>query len=324
MTVAGHAGASPGKPGKPGKPTKPAKPAKPVDDATIAVAKRLYLEGARAYREGDYDRALSALRRSYRLVPRSKTLLNIAAVLIDKGDIAVAANTLQEYLERDAGVRSDDAMRARARATLAKLDARLGRIQYHVSVPATLVMDAWSVSTPKDGARRVLPGAHEIVLRDARGVVLLRRSWTASAGQTFLFEFVGPSPTVAPPAFVHERRARPRERSRARDKGRSLLRSPALWLGLGSVALGATGLGFGASSWRKLDALDRQLADPSTRDMARLRQLEDDARTRARIANVSFAAAGVSLVGAIVVYLVTGRDEVQPGPDGTLGVAARF
>jgi hypothetical protein len=104
--------------------------------------------------------------------------------------------------------------------------------------------------------------------------------------------------------------------------------SPLLWGGL-AVAFAGAGAGFGLSSSAAQDELEELKERSSEVEFSEAQALEDKARQRALIANVSFAAAGAAAV-ATVVFLLTGGGEddeagarLTPalGPD-QIGVAA--
>ena len=115
---------------------------------------------------------------------------------------------------------------------------------------------------------------------------------------------------------------------RRNDSGGSVFTSPLLWGGL-AVAFAGAGAGFGLSSKAAQDELEELKERSSEVEFSEAQALEDKARQRALIANISFAAAGAAAV-ATVVFLLTGGDEDEEagarltpalGPD-RIGVAA--
>jgi tetratricopeptide (TPR) repeat protein len=133
-------------------------------------------------------------------------------------------------------------------------------------------------------------------------------------------------PTGRPGAVVPEPGPEP-DRQR-KDSGGSVFTSPLLWGGL-AVAFAGAGAGFGLSSSAAQDELEELKERSSEVEFSEAQALEDKARQRALIANVSFAAAGAAAV-ATVVFLLTGGGEddeagarLTPalGPD-QIGVAA--
>lgn len=100
------------------------------------------------------------------------------------------------------------------------------------------------------------------------------------------------------------------------SKKKSVQPSPALWSrwwvwAAGGATLAAVGGGFGLASRSSQDELDEVLRNPSEHYFGEARELEDRSRSRARWANVSFAAAG-GLVAASAYFYWRGRSDESP------------
>jgi hypothetical protein len=84
------------------------------------------------------------------------------------------------------------------------------------------------------------------------------------------------------------------------------------WIGAaGGAPLAVVGGGFGLASQGSQDDLDEVLRNPNEHYFGEAREFEDRARSRARWANVSFAAAG-SLVAASAYFYWRGRRDESP------------
>jgi hypothetical protein len=91
------------------------------------------------------------------------------------------------------------------------------------------------------------------------------------------------------------------------DTGGSFITRWYLWGGL-AVAAAATGVGFGLSTRSTLDELDELKQMSPMVEGSEALALEDKARSRALIANISFAAAGAFAIAAGIFFFTSGGD----------------
>ena len=142
----------------------------------VAAARRLFLQGVEAAREQAWEQARDAFARSFAIVQRPNTLLNLARAYENTGQLVEAV----ESYRRVAGGVDQEHVEARhvetARTALGRLEPRLARVQLHVLGSPTgtqLHLDsaevAWAVAEVE---LEVNPGARVFrVTRNAEVVV---------------------------------------------------------------------------------------------------------------------------------------------------------
>jgi len=104
--------------------------------SSVEQARARFDEGTRLYSEGRYVEAAQAYEASYRLSPRSATLLNVATAYERALELGRAADALDRYLAAEPDASDADQVRARA-ARLRQLDpgARAGPAPQTTSAP---------------------------------------------------------------------------------------------------------------------------------------------------------------------------------------------
>jgi hypothetical protein len=129
------------------------------------AAVRLLGEGIERYQAGDYQGAVARFYAAYEIVPSPKIYLNIANALIKLGRDPEAADGYEKFLVEAANNADiDDEKRTLAKTELAKLQARLGRIQV-LAKPATssVSLDGKLIDTSKK-PMYVTAGTHELAI----------------------------------------------------------------------------------------------------------------------------------------------------------------
>ena len=154
-----------------------------------------FLEGERAFAEGDFVRAAQAVEAAHRIAPHPDVLWNAARAWDRAGEAVRAANLYERYLrDAPAGARDrNGAIEARKR-----LAAKLGRID----VIAPGLGDVRVDEQPLTGDRAyVTPGAH--VIAGALGDRRVTKTATVAAGEAVSVALVveaKPPPAAPPPA----------------------------------------------------------------------------------------------------------------------------
>jgi hypothetical protein len=301
-----------------------ARPAAAQDAQTDAVvAETLFREGRALLEAGKPDKACPKLADSYRLDPRTGTLMNVAACHEMEGRLATA---WAEFLEaaRRARVRSTpDAARleetARNRASL--LEPKLHRIEVTVDGPTddlVLALDgkelpasAWSTPFPCD------PGHHELeARRPGRAPTTLPVDLPAAPGKTTIrvprAAPLPPQATASQPGPLAAVSAPPPP-GPAHDQSR--LSSPVFWGAAGATVVAAgVGTFFGLRAIAAKNDRDANCTSAGCSSVGLDHQSQ--AFDASRISTVSFVVAGVAAAVAIGVLL-------WPSSAGTSRVALR-
>ncbi|MFW6049810.1 MAG: PEGA domain-containing protein [Myxococcota bacterium] len=147
-------------------------------------AREKFLEGQRAYQQGDYETAIARWSEAYELDPRPLILYNLSQAHERYGQLPEAAAALEKYLaEADA----HDPNRETARARLASIRERLGRTGIRVADAPEgaeiFVDDASWGRAPRPDRIPLEPGSHRVVLK-LEGYEDFRASVGVPAGQT--------------------------------------------------------------------------------------------------------------------------------------------
>jgi hypothetical protein len=87
-----------------------------------------YQRGVELYNDGAYDAALLEFERAYKISPTYKLLYNIAQVNRQLNDYAKALDAYDRYL-RDGGAEIPPARKAEVRAEMARISARVARVE---------------------------------------------------------------------------------------------------------------------------------------------------------------------------------------------------
>ncbi|WP_437593189.1 tetratricopeptide repeat protein [Sorangium sp. So ce1000] len=202
----------------------------------FAQAEALLDEGKSLMKKGKLEEACPKLEESYRLSPRSATLLSLAMCHEKQGKVATA---WAEYIDLGAAARKEGNKRleADAKARGAKLELSLPRLT--LSVPRAAAVEGLEVTldgAPVDGAlwgqaRPIDPGQHK-VSASAPG----RKPWERSVSIKR-----GERKTVAVPALAKDASAAPEPAPAAEAP------VPAAEKGIARAGDGAAGAGKGAA-----------------------------------------------------------------------------
>lgn len=280
--------------------------------AQNAEAELLFRDGAQLMDAGEYAKACDAFEASNRIEPRAGTLLRLGHCREQNRQYASAWSAYSDALARV----QDPAKRQIAEASVAALADRLSfvtidvpeerRVAGLVITRGGRVVDAalWNRAAPVDG------GDHEIVAR-APG----HESWTV----TITIAAERDQVVVAVP----------RLRTTAPVGARPLL-TKRRTIALGVAGAGAVFLVVGALNGTQVRDLEGQAhdlcgtEDDTCDDFAAANDHLDDARGKARLANISFGLAAVSLAGAAALWLTGGArpsDGIAITPAVAPGVA---
>jgi hypothetical protein len=129
-------------------------------------AREKFMQGQRAYQQGDYERAIEAWRGAYELDARPLILYNLSQAYERYGKLPEAVEALERYV---ATADSADPNQDVARARLSTLRERLAKTSIQiVDAPdgAQISVDgkAWG-RTPRPDPIPVDPGSHRVVLK---------------------------------------------------------------------------------------------------------------------------------------------------------------
>jgi tetratricopeptide (TPR) repeat protein len=295
-----------------------APPPAAVDDATVQ-AKAHFKRGAELYREARYREAIAEFEEANRLRPHGVIFYNLAQCHERLGDLAAALRAYHEYLRAVPGA-SDVAS---VNAAMANLEARLGAsgvqqlLVYSEPPDAEVYVDGMARGRTPFAA--VLPhGAHKLrvvkegfatVSRDA--VLASDRSLeldlalaavTANANSTpnananaTLTPNLSPAPAQTATVSLQPS---PPEAKPAGPRSRVWT-----WVAAGaSVAALAAGGAYGLSARSASSDLHSAQHDAKT-----AQRLADAASSRARTANLLYAAGAVAGAGSVGVFFVEGK-----------------
>jgi hypothetical protein len=291
------------------------------DDATRAAARSLGFEGVVDLEHGRYAEAQEKLERAYAIVRVHTLGLWSARALVKRGRLAQAAERYLEVATMPV-VKGDAAVQAEARATAATERAAL-----MPRVPAVRLvlsgLPAKAVRITLDGAAfdtallgvfvPVNPGSHEI---EAEGTVLVRRRLDLAEGerQTVMLDL------PALPTLGTEPERAATASSTARTRSMRLAGAAGLCgVGLASLVAGGIAGGVAAAQWSAAQAACPMESVCASDDGHRLSRL---ARASGAVANVAFGVAGLSAVGALVLWAAApsrsaaGSVRVGVGPSG--------
>jgi len=216
--------------------------AQPVATANTEQARTLFHQGVALADQDRWAEALVAFRQSLGLVPRASTRFNLARALLRLGRMREAIEVFDVYTAEAQGPaeaeRRSEAVRLRAEAEGALATLRLTGLPVAAEVSIDGAVEAGQGS-PR--TLRIDPGQHRIEVRDAAGHVE-RFTVTASAAQVSAQHLQWPD--AAPVAAERFGAGGPGELPPVTVQPpppgrRSLASNPWLWVGIGSVAVGA-------------------------------------------------------------------------------------
>jgi hypothetical protein len=283
-------------------------------DATLAEA--LFREARKLMGERRFSEACPKLEESQRLDPGGGTLLNLGICHAKAGKTATAWAELREALgaaRRDGRADREDI----AKKQLAELEPRMSQLVVEVPVQArvaglelkldgrTLSPAAWGSAFPID------PGDHKVEAKAPR-----RRSFTA----TIAVKAEHDNARITLPVLPEERAVDDGQRAPAQEPAAGGASSSGSGLRTGAFIFGGVALiGIGIGSGFGVDAIlkeqrarqDCENSGPCENDEA-LRAGQQGQRS-ARIADIVFAAGGVSLATGVVLFLLS-RSTGKPTP----------
>jgi hypothetical protein len=202
----------------------------------MAAARELFEQGLEAARAEDWEQARDLFERSYRVVPRSSTLLNLASAQAETGQLVLAAESYRRFVA-EAGADQSELARS-AEDALADVEARLARVTISVEgleADDELWLDEQVIGHGSLGIPLPLnPGDHVVTVARG-GAAVGERSFTIGEGRSedvTLELHASPAnaavdPIVAPDPEVDD------------DGEGSIWSSPWLWAGVGFAVAAA-------------------------------------------------------------------------------------
>jgi hypothetical protein len=279
-----------------------------------AKAQALLREGTALYERGDLTGALEKFEGAYAVFPSPKLQFNIGQANRDLGRPVDALLAFETFLANAKDAAPE--LVSEARQSAADLAAKLGRLK--VECPTTgadVTLDGKPLgTTPSDRLVWVVPGQHQLTIR-GRTFMPVIADLKVAAGETqlvrrtlVLTERVAPpslSPqTTANPAVV-ERRPSPAPTSPNGVLSRQRWYFWAAAGGAAAFAAGAIAAGLSAGSrFNTLQGSCGQTTAGCTDDQI------NSVTSRETLANVLWALAGASAVGAGVAFYIDSRETV--------------
>lgn len=226
--------------------------------AERSLAREQFQDGVTAAREGDWSRAADAFQRSYELVPRPLTLLNLAGAYQQIGRLVEAAEAYRMFMHEE-GITARQ--RQDAEEQLAELEPRIPRVRLRIlglEDGDRVTLDEYQLSVAAlDELYPVDPGEHTATIErtghDARVV-----PFTATEGvqQDVLIDARPESwPATATSGGEGEGEGEGDGEGEGEGEGGggggSIAEDPVFWVILGSVLVAggvAVGLGVGLST----------------------------------------------------------------------------
>lgn len=218
--------------------------------AERSLAREQFQEGVAAAREGDWERALDAFQRSYELLPRPVTLLNLAGAYTQRGQLVEAAEAYRMFLHEE---EVTDRQRNDAEAQLAALEPRIPRVRLRVlglEDGDAVMLDEYQLSVAAlDEAYPVDPGEHSATIeRTGHAPRVVPFTATEGVQQDVLIDVRGENwPLLAVDEGEGEgEEGGEGEGERTPAGGTSIAEEPAFWIVIGSVlVVGAVAVGLG-------------------------------------------------------------------------------
>jgi tetratricopeptide (TPR) repeat protein len=293
-------------------------------DNDVDAARSHFKTGVDYYRDGDLNAALIEFKRAYAAAPNYRLLYNLGQVSHERRDYAEAQGYFQRYLKEGAG-EIDEARKEEVETALAKISARIAAVVLTSNVEgATFYVDDVPVGkSPQIEPVRVSAGTRRISAT-ASGRPRITQVVEAAGGDTLVVKLEFPPPGAPIATLRPARTPAPEESSKP---------SPALWLGIGS---GALGVGTGVMAYLSYadganyrDALKRKTTAHE------LSSLHDRAVTKALVTDILLGATLVATAVTVVVALQGGREEerasasTEPRAEltigaGSVGLTTRF
>jgi hypothetical protein len=226
-------------------------PAHAQTAAERSLARQQFQDGVAAARESDWERALEAFQRSYELLPRPLTLLNLAGAYAQTGRLVEAAEAYRMFQHED-GV--TDRQRQDAEDQLLELEPRIPHVRLRIlgiEEGDVVMLDEYQLSSAAlDEAYPVDPGEHSATIERSghvprvvpftaregvqQDVLVDVENWAEAAGDE------PPPPSGGGPVDGDEP-----------APSTSIAEEPVFWIVLGSILVAggvAVGLGVGLSA----------------------------------------------------------------------------
>ena len=284
-----------------------------------ASARELAKQGYELKQQKNWEPARQKYEESVRLDPTQKSLINLAECEAELGKLLDAQRHLLEA--RDAA-KSDPELQAIAVARLAAVEKRLPRLTIRLApgAPSGTVVARDGVELREaslDTALPVEPGPHTVLVRSP-GRLDQRADVTLVEGEVKQIDVAPGAPVAAPaPATAPTPAAAP-------PKAAPVEPSSGPWrtVGLVTMGVGAAGVVVGAALAISANAAKCPNNVCAT-EADKSRHL--DARSRANVATVAFAAGGGLIAGGALVWIFgsSGRaPQRATGPGLGIGVAA--
>ncbi len=170
----------------------------------LKVAAKLFAEGQKSYREGDYRHAAEAFESAYKRAPRLPPLYNAARAWQKGGEMVRAANLYAVYLRKAPPSAPD---RNNATSALRDLEGRVAKLEVHASDLTDLKVDgaAFDVGDQSNASFvvYVTPGTH--VIEGKHGDKTAEERPVATAGSSMSVVLVPPKDAPPPVAVVVEK-----------------------------------------------------------------------------------------------------------------------
>jgi hypothetical protein len=270
-------------------------------DAVIAQANELFASAKREQAEGHLAQACASFQESYRLAPRSGTLINLALCHRELGELVTARKELIKALE----AAQRDGRADREAIAIEQLNALERELSWlDVATPADIGTNAASVSidghvlTPEqaaEGSIALMPGDHNLRI-EAHGFDPVELQLHLHAGSRTRVPAQPLRPTVIIPQAKRADMSAPAPAT-APTPAAEQTDPYAAWRTTGLVlTLAGVGLGLAAGAWAlERKSVVRKHCDPTSRkcDQAGL----DAAAVGSTLATASTISCGIGLAG---------------------------
>ena len=295
----------------------------------LADARQHFLAGQDYYSQGRYEKAVEEFEEAYRLDPRPLLLYNIAQAHEKMGHLVKAVDYLKRYLEAD----PDTDERTTLLNKVANLEARIAKTGIKVTsneAEAIIYIDGKEVgTTPVAGVIPLEVGAHKVQV-SKKGFEDFKMNLAVSSGQTTPVEVTlepglsGPAPVAdLPDEGEGEEEGEGEGEEEPEEDGKKVDPLDVVpWVVTGVGAIGA-GVGWGVlGSMAKSAQPSEDLKDT---DYDQYKKKQDDAHTKAVVADVVGAVGAAIAVGGLVwgIMRITkkGGDEEEVPAEGEADVA---
>jgi hypothetical protein len=210
--------------------------AQTASPSEMAAARDLFEEGIEAARAEEWERARELFERSYRVVPRSSTLLNLASAQAETGQLIHAAESYRRFIAEAGGDQAE--LAASAEEALADVEARLARVTISIEgleANDEVWLDEQVIGHGSLGIDLpVNPGEHVVTVARA-GAAVGEQSFTVGEGES---REVAVAASSSPAEDAVDPIALP-DPEMDDGEGSSIWSSPWLWVGVGLAVAAA-------------------------------------------------------------------------------------